>query len=240
MFMKTVALLLTALVASFACSATANEAPRGTLLELHSCQLYAGGCIVSGEATLCGHYMVRAWNFTGGSFERTPLARLNVAVLQAAQENLAVPGAGPGQVIVYLPAAASSGQREALLGWLRASQPELRSASLRTRTVPIRFANTPGGCMFSAGDFISVKTAPIETCPTGSCGESLWYSPRSANSVFTVVVDRWSKVSEPLLQLRWNEGLKRNVFLAKFGESSAAEDLYVSLTDLCGASGRVF
>ncbi len=240
MFMKTVASLLTGLIVSVACGAAANEPPRGTLLELHSCQLYAGGCIVSGEATLCGHYMVRAWNFTGGTFEGMPLAGLDLGVLQAAQENLAVPGAGPGQIVVYLPASATDFQRQTLLAWLKSAQPELGSARLQTRTVPLNFANTPGGCTFSAGTFISVQTAPVETCPTGSCGESLWYSPRSANSVFTVVVDRCSNVSEPLLHLRWAEGLKRNVFLAKFGESSAAKNLYVSLTDLCGAKSRVF
>lgn len=240
MFMKTVALLLTGLVASLAYRAAANESPRGTLLELHSCQLYAGGCIVSGEATLCGRYMVRAWNFTGGSFEGAPLAGLQVAVLQSAQDNLAVPKAGPGQVVVYLPAAASASQRQTLLAWLKSSQPELHSARLQTRTVPLQFVDTPGGCNFTAGHFISVQTAPIETCPTGSCGESLWYTPRSANSVFTVVVDRWSQVKEPLLELKWEDGFKRNAFLAKFGEQTGAKNLYVSLADLCGAAGRTF
>ena len=47
--------------------------PRGNLLELHSCALYAGGCVVSSEATLEGRYMLRAWNFTSGTFNGTSL-----------------------------------------------------------------------------------------------------------------------------------------------------------------------
>ena len=45
----------------------ADDQPRGSLMEVHSCELYAGGCVVSSEATLGGRYMLRAWNFTGGT-----------------------------------------------------------------------------------------------------------------------------------------------------------------------------
>src|SRR5690242_21656551 len=92
-----------------------DQPPRGSVLELHSCELYAGGCIVSSEATLDGRYMLRAWNFSDGSFNRTALAGLNLAVLQSSGDNLASPEARAGSVIVYLPQAATAPQRQALL-----------------------------------------------------------------------------------------------------------------------------
>ncbi|HWW03579.1 MAG TPA: DUF1326 domain-containing protein [Candidatus Acidoferrum sp.] len=238
--MKTVALLLTGFACFLGRGVLATEQPRGTLLELHSCELYAGGCIVSSEATLGGRHMVRAWNFTGGKFNGADLAGLQLAVLQSSPENLAVPQADPGQAVVYLPQAATAVQREALLGWLKASQPDLKAARLQTRTVSIYFSATGAGCLFSAGKFLSVKTAARETCETGACGEALWYSPRSETSVFTVAVDQASQVTEPLLKLKWNDAGRRSVFLAKFGENTNAKDLYVSTADLCGPTGKLF
>jgi len=240
MFMKTVALLLSVFAGFLGRDALASGQPRGTLLELHSCELYAGGCIVSSEATLGGRDMVRAWRFSGGDFNGVDLAGLQVAVLQSSSENLAAPQADPGQAVIYLPQSATAAQRGALLAWLNLSQPGLKEARSQTRTVALDFASTSAGCVFSAGDFLSVRTAALETCPTGACGEALWYAPRSRTSVFTVAVDRASRVTEPLLKLKWVDAGKRSVFLAKFGENTPANDLYVSTADLCGPAGRLF
>lgn len=219
----------------------ANAAPpRGTVLELHSCELYAGGCVVSSEAPLGGRYMVRAWNFTGGAFGGVELAGLQVAVLESSSENLAADKAESGQAVVYLPETATLGQRNALLAWLKSSQANLNQSDLQTRTAPLRFANTDEGYSFSAGEFVSVQTASLESCETGACGESLWYSPRTPSDLFTVAVDRASQVNEPLMKLKWTDAGKRSVFLAKFGGEVAAKELYVTAGELCGPAGKLF
>ncbi len=238
--MKTVAVLFTGVACFLGHVASAVDQPRGTLLELHSCELYAGGCVVSSEATLEGRYMVRAWNFNAGAFGDTELTGLQVAVLQSSLENLARPEAGPGQVVVYLPQSATPKQRKALLGWLKASQPDLNAGTLLTRTADLKFTSTGSACTFSAGEFLEIATAPLESCETGACGEALWYAPRGANSVFTVALDRSSRVDEPLLKLKWNDSGKRSVFLARFGEDAKAKGLYVSTADLCGPTGKLF
>lgn len=221
--------------------ALATDSPRGSLLELHSCELYAGGCIVSSEATLGGRYMLRAWHFTDGSFDGTKLAGLSLAVLQASSDNLAASAANTGSVMVYLPEGTTPVQRQALLGWVHASQPDLRSNPLlHTRVVPVDFTTTPTGYALSAGSFVSVQTAPLESCRTGACGDALWYTPRAPNSVFTVAMDRSSKVEEPLLELKWMDAGRRTVFLGKFGENTPAQNLYVSTSELCNSGSRLF
>lgn len=239
-FMKTVALLLAGMGVLLASHARAEQPAQGSLMELHSCELYAGGCIVSSESTLGGRYMVRAWNFKSGTQDGAPLAGLTVAVLQSSPENLAEPKSVGGDVVVYLPKSANPQQQQALVAWLKQSQPDLRSASLRTRIVPLHFSSNNGQCELTAGDFISVSTAPLETCETGACGEALWYTPRTQNQVFTVAVDRVSQVREPMLKLRWRDAGKRSVFLAKFGEAAGTGALYVSSAELCGATGKLF
>src|SRR6266567_9065362 len=88
----------------------AGDLPRGTLLELHSCELYAGGCVVSSEATLGGRYLLRAWDFTGGKVNGTDLTGLRVAVLEAGSDNLAADKTTTDQAVVYLPANANPAQ----------------------------------------------------------------------------------------------------------------------------------
>src|SRR5262245_33255439 len=84
-------------------AAFADDQPRGSLMEVHSCELYAGGCVVSSEATLGGRYMLRAWNFTGGSFGGAELAGLQVALLESSSDNLAASKTAADRAVVYLP-----------------------------------------------------------------------------------------------------------------------------------------
>lgn len=216
----------------------AADAPRGNLLELHSCALYAGGCIVSSQSTLGGHYMVRAWQFTGGSFGGADLTGLQLAVLQVSSENLALPEAESGEAVVYLPQAATPEQRNTLLAWLKSSVPDLKAAELQTRVLPLRFVKTDTSRIFSAGDAVFVETAPPEACETGACSEALWYEPRTPGTVFSVAVDRASRVTEPLLKLRWVDAGKRSVFLARFGDPFQPRTPYAGSANLCGAVSR--
>ncbi len=213
----------------------AGSAVRGTLLELHSCELYAGGCVVSSEATQRGHYLLRAWTFAQGQFAGENLGGLQLAVLETSPDNLAAENTTGDQAVVYLPQKATPAQRAALAAWLRAKAPDLQRATLKSRIAPITLDQTQDGYAFSAGTFVSVQTAPLESCAAGSCGEGLWYKPRMTTSEFAVAVDRASRVQEPWLRLKWIDGGKRSVFLAKFGEPGPDKDVYVTCADLCGA-----
>jgi hypothetical protein len=237
--MKRIAFILLAVGTFTIGRALAVDQPRGSILELHSCELYAGGCVVSSEATLGGRYMLQAWNLTGGSIDGISIAGLQVAALHSASQNLAEQKSTSGDVVIYLPEKATKAQRAALVSWLKNTQADFKSARVQTRVVPMQFSRNESGYSFSAGKFLNVKTASLESCEKGSCGETLWYSPRAATSIFTVAVDNGSNVSEPLLKLRWEEAGKRSVFLGRFGEDKA-ENLYVTTSDLCGPADKLF
>ena len=236
-FMKRLVYLVSGLAGFGLNLAVAGDMPpRGNLLELHSCALYAGGCVVSSEATLEGRYMLRAWNFTSGTFNGTSLSGLGVAVLQSSSDNLAIPESKSGDAVIYLPQGATRAQLDALVAWLKSSQPDFHPATACTRVVPLGFTRSQTGDTFSAGDFISVKASSFARCQAFACGESLWYQPRSVTSLFTVAEDQGSQITEPLLELKWADAGKRSVFLARFGEPVAAKSLYVTLADLCSSA----
>jgi len=234
--MKRCYCLLAGLTGLLFTSAMAADAPHGQLLELHSCEVYAGGCVVSSEAMQSGGYMFRAWNFAGGQFEGSDLAGLTLAVLQLSEHNLAAPGTESGRVVIYLPEKASAAQRNALTAWLNSSQPDFHPASVSTKIVPIQFEARDGSCLVAAGNSIQIRASPFQRCENFTCGESLWYQPRSAATQFTVAVDRSSRVDEPTLQLKWSDSGKRNVFQARFGESGFARPLFVGIDPVCGST----
>jgi len=238
--MKKTFLLLIGLLGFAVNTALAADAPRGSLMELHSCEVYAGPCVVSSESPQEGRYMARAWDFTGGNFNGTDFTGLQIAVLQNSPDNLADANSKSGDAVVYLPQSATQSQRDALLAWLKASQADFHPAKLETRIAPLQFTKSEKGYVFTAGKFLQVKTAPLNMCGMGNCGETLWYQPRAETSVFTVVLNSGSKISEPLLKLRWDANGNRDIFLARFGESVSAKDLYVSLAELCGPSQSLF
>lgn len=238
--MRTLSLLFTGILGFTVHTALALEAPHGCLMEIHSCELYAGPCTVSAEAPQEGRYMARAWDFSGGSFNGTDFSGLRVAVLQSSTENLAESDSKSGEAVVYLPQSATQSQRDALFAWLKSSQPDFHPAKIETRVVPLQFTKSEKGYGFTAGKFLQVTTAPLNMCDMGNCGEMVWYQPRSQTSVFTVVLNSRSKVSEPLLKLRWDAGGNRDIFLARFGNSVPAKDIYVSLSELCGPSQSLF
>lgn len=239
-FMKKFSLLFAGFVGFALNSAFAADAPNGSLLELHSCEVYAGPCVVSSESPQEGRYMVRAWDFTGGSFNGTDFSGLQVAVLQSSEDNLAEAGTESGNAVVYLPKSATQSQRDALLAWVKSSQHDFHPAKVETRVVPLEFSKSDKGYAFTAGDFVTVKTAPLDQCAMGGCGETLWYQPRATANVFTVVLNSGSKVTEPLLKLRWDATGNRDIFLGRFGQSVPAKDLYVSLNELCGPTATLF
>jgi hypothetical protein len=221
-------------------NAFASDAPRGSLLELHSCEVYAGPCLISGEQPQEGRYMVRAWDFASGNFKGMDFAGLQIAVLQSSSDNLAESGSKSGDAIVYLPTSATQTQRDALLAWLKSSQSDFHPAKIQTRVAPLQFSKSEKGYEFTAGDFVTIKTASLNECAMGGCGETLWYQPRTANSLFTVAVNNGSKINEPLLKLKWNTAGNRNIFLARFGQPVPAKSLYVSIAELCGPTASLF
>lgn len=238
--MKKLTLLLAGFIGLTTTAALAGDAPRGSLLELHSCEVYAGPCVVSSESPQEGRYMVRAWDFSGGSFNGTDLTGLQVAVLQSSADNLAETDSKSGDSVIYLPQNATEAQRQALSNWIKVSQTDLHPTKIQTRIVPLQFTKSDQGYSFTAGNFVSVKTASMNQCAMGNCGETLWYQPRAQTSLFTVVINHGSKISEPLLKLRWDATGTRDIFLARFGDTIAAKNLYVSIAELCGPSQSLF
>lgn len=216
----------------------AADAPRGELLELHSCQLYIGGCIASSESTQEGQYLLRVWHFADGSHDDTLLHGLTVALLEVSDQNLATKAARPADSIIYLPQSATVSQCAALVDWLKAANPEVVHTRVRTRILPIEFSHHGSIVSFSAGDTLQIETTPFPPCGLVSCGEALWYTPRSTVSSYTVGVTSKAVVCEPMLALKWIDHGKNNIFEGRFGDDVPTRAAFVPPAFACVAANH--
>lgn len=192
--------------------------PQGEYVELHSCEVYTGGCTASAWSTLGGRSVVRVWKFEKASENGIDLAGLSVAVLEVGTENLAMKGNPATASVVYLPEAATPEQRVALLTWVRAKG----DPATVSKVVPISYRQDGAEITVQAGKEIFFSTRAIAHCDSGSCGESLWYEPRGDIGAYTVLVNDEASIAEPALQLAWKDNSSKSVFFGHFGHRQAA------------------
>ena len=201
----------------------AAEVPKGHIVEVHAVEVYTGGCTASAQATSGGRSMLRVWSFDAGEQDGVDLRGLQVAALQAADQNLAAADTSPKSGVVYLPKNATDAQRAALVSWLKTADPEIANAPLVEKITALDYAQNGTRIVLKVGDGIAMKTREIQKCDTGACGESLWYKPRTKIGDYTVLVNESSTVTEPALSLVWKDNSAKSVFFGSFGGDAQPE-----------------
>jgi hypothetical protein len=198
--------------------------PSGEFVELHSCDLYTGGCTASSESTLLGRQLFRVWSISQGTWGNQDLAGLKVAVLELGSVNLAEKGALADKAEIFVPKGLAAARKEALLLWV-ASQ-GIGPASRRVVQTDIAYQRSGRATANAAvGDSISLSTMPIGKCSSGGCGQALWYEPQVKHSSFEVVASRTSKIRDSSMNFLWTDHDRPNVFLASFGPNGSSTQL---------------
>jgi len=196
--------------------------------ELHSCELFAGGCVVNSESVALNHYALRVWQFDSGKLDGVSLAGLTVALLEKSDANLAEADLPARSALVYLPEGISAAQKAVLTSWAR-SQTAVKLGDADVKVAPLQVEVTESKVAFSAGKDVAFTGGTPPTCAVGGCGERLWYQPRSETSSFVVDQLNDSRIIEPHLALKWMDHGRRTLFVGRFGYP----DLPVPA--LCGA-----
>jgi hypothetical protein len=210
--MKTQVLFCSLLVALSACL---GAAPSGELVELHSCDLYTGGCTASSESTLLGRQLFRVWSISQGTWNNQSLAGLKVALLELGSTNLSEEGSLAEKAEIFVPKSLAPAQKEALLSWMNSQG--ITPISTRVAEAEITYQRSGYTVNVAVGDFISLSTMAIGKCSSGACGQALWYEPQVKHSSFEVVASRVSKIRDSALNFLWTDHDRPNVFLASFG-----------------------
>ena len=219
--MKTSLLFCSLFVALRACL---GLEPSGEFVELHSCDLYTGGCTASAESTLLGRQLFRVWSINQGTWDNQDLAGVKVALLEVGSVNLAEKGAAVEEAEIFVPKGLAPAQKEALLCWVTSQG--IAPGSTRVTETEITYQRSGRSTAnVAVGDFISLSTMAIGKCSSGACGQALWYEPQVKHSSFEVVASRVSKIRDSSMNFFWTDHDRPNVFVASFGPSGSSAKL---------------
>jgi hypothetical protein len=202
--------------------------PSGEFVELHSCDLYTGGCTASSESTLLGRQLFRVWSISQGTWDNQNLAGFKVAVLELGSVNLAESGAFVEKAEVFMPKALAKAQKEALLSWVNSQGIVPPSTQVEEADITYRRSGRASANV-AVGDSISLSTMAISKCSSGACGQALWYEPQVKHSSFEVVATRVSKIRESSMNFLWTDHDRPNAFLARFGPNANSVQLADSI-----------
>jgi hypothetical protein len=198
--------------------------PAGEFVELHSCDLYTGGCTASSESTLLGRQLFRVWSISQGTWDNQNLAGLKVAVLELGSVNLAEREAFVEKAKIFMPKGLAKAQKEALLSWVISQGIVPPSTQVVEADITYRRSGR-ATAEVAVGDSISLSTLAISKCSSGACGQAVWYEPQVKHSSFEVAATRVSKIRDSSMNFLWTDHDRPNVFLASFGPNANSAQL---------------
>lgn len=209
------ALLVTSAMATLSAGPTTLQ---GTYVEARTSEVFAGACVINGEAATTGREALLAWKVESGQFNGVPLGGLAVVAAVSGDANLSVHEIG-GEVAntrtaLFVDARASEAQRQALVTMVM---------TLAGRVVGSIAEVTPAAIAFTAGDHdIQVSAATVrlavrkEMSHDVSCGNKKWFEPLATVHHAEMGLTVENAFNGNSLGTKWSDPNKRSGFFGTF------------------------
>jgi hypothetical protein len=213
-------LALSALLATFTI-ATLSAGPatlHGTYVEARTSEVFAGACVINGEAATTGREALLAWKVDNGQFNGVPLGGLTVVAAVSGDANLSVHEIG-GEVAntrtaLFVDARATDVQRAALVNMVR---------TLASRVVGSVAGVTPASIEFTTGDRdirVVANTVRLtvrkEMSHDVTCGNKQWFDPLSTVHHADMGITVENAYHGSTLGTKWSDPNKRSGFFGTF------------------------
>src|SRR5215471_13490632 len=151
----------------------------GTYVEARTAEVFAGACVMNGEAATTGREALLAWKVDRGQVNAVTLDGLAVVAALASDINLGIHEIGgesaPARAAIFVDARANAAQRKALVAMVRSLSGNLIGSVVQETAAPIQFADN--------GHQISVSTDTVKLTVAkhldhdASCGNKQWFNP---------------------------------------------------------------
>ena len=216
--MKTIAAALVLLgVAGAAVSARAVTV-KGTYVEARTSEVFAGACVINGEAGTTGREALLAWKVDRGRFNGVALDGLAIVAAVAGDTNLSIHEIG-GEVAktrtaLFVDARATPAQRKALVAMVR---------GLSNGVVTTIVDATPASIAFVDGMHdIRVVTKTVRLVVHKhldhdvTCGNKQWFSPLTNVVQAQMGATDENEFQGAELGTKWSDPNKRSAFFGTF------------------------
>jgi len=218
MNMKKMALAALFVTSTMGALVAAPATLTGTYVEARTSEIFAGACVINGEAATAGREALLAWKVDSGRFNGVSLDGLAVVAAVVGDANLSVQEIG-GEV---------ANTRAALFVDARATEPQRRALVAMAKTLAGRVVSTiaevtPASIEFVAGDSdiqVAVPTARLrvrkEMEHDSTCGNKKWFDPLANVHHADLGIAVENAFSGTSLGTKWSDPNKRSSFFGTF------------------------
>jgi len=216
--MKSLVLFAVLMCASIAGLSAAPVTLTGTYVEARTSEIFAGACIVNGEAATAGREALLAWKVDKGGFNGVQLDGMAIMAAVVGDANLSVQEIG-GEVattrtVLFVDARATEPQRRALVAMAK---------KLANRVIESVAEVTPASIEFVAGEGdirVAVPTARLQVRKEmehdSTCGNKKWFDPLANVHHAELGVAIENAFTGTSLGTKWSDPNKRSAFFGTF------------------------
>ena len=216
--MKKIALSVALSGLMFATLGAKGAAVTGTYVEARTAEVFAGACVMNGEAATSGREALLAWKVDRGQVNGVALDGLAVVAALVSDTNLGIHEIGgestPARAAIYVDARATAPQRKALVAMVKSLSGGLIGSVVQETAAPIQFADN--------GHQITVSTDTVKLAVAkhlnhdASCGNKQWFSPLTRVDRADMGTTDENAFSGPALCTKWSDPNKRSSFFGTF------------------------
>jgi len=216
--MKKLALSLALSGLTLATVAARPASVTGTYVEARTAEVFAGACIMNGEAATTGREALLAWKVDRGQVNGVSLDGLAVVAALAGDTNLGIHEIGgesaPARAAIYVDARATAAQRKALVAMVKSLSGNLIGSVVEEKATPIRFVES-GHAIDVATDTLKL-TVNKHLEHDASCGNKQWFNPLTSVDRAEMGTTAANEFSGPVLCSKWSDPNKRSSFFGTF------------------------
>jgi len=216
--MKKIALTLALSSLTIAALAARPASVTGTYVEARTAEVFAGACVMNGEAATTGREALLAWKIDRGQIDGVSLDGLAVVAALASNTNLGIHEIGgestPARAAIYVDSRANPAQRKALVAMVKSLSGSLIGSVVQETAAPIQFADN--------GHEITVSTDTLKLAVMKhlshdpSCGNKQWFNPLTRVDHADMGTTDQNEYSAPVLCTKWSDPNKRSSFFGTF------------------------
>ena len=216
--MKKIALSVVLSSLTIATLAAKPASVTGTYVEARTAEVFAGACVMNGEAATTGREALLAWKIDRGEVNGVSLDGLAVVAALAADTNLGIHEIGgestPARAAIYVDARANAAQRKALVAMVRSLSGDLIGSVVQETAAPIQFADNGHQITVSTDSLTLAVEKHLNHDP--SCGNKQWFNPLTKVDHAEMGNTDRNEFSAGVLCTKWSDPNKRSSFFGTF------------------------
>ena len=202
----------------FATLAAKPASVTGTYVEARTAEVFAGACIMNGEAATTGREALLAWRVDRGQVNGVSLDGLAVVAALSSDTNLGIHEIGgestPARAAIYIDSRADAAQRKALVAMVKSLSGNLIGSVVQESAVPIRYSDN-GHAITVATDTLKLSVEK-HLIHDASCGNKQWFNPLTRVDHAEMGTTDQNEYSAPTLCTKWSDPNKRSSFFGTF------------------------